>query len=151
VNFKKEGTEMRMIWIAAALAAAIAPAAAEAGRVTVDLNGLRAGGTAYVQLQTRAQFMGSDRVGGRIVPVTAAGTLSVDLGEVAPGDYAVSVWHDDNDNRQFDMGTQGGGPLDGWAIANGAEAGAGPPDFDRAKITITQAPLRLPMTLHYGR
>ncbi|MEA3035311.1 MAG: hypothetical protein QOH04_1073 [Sphingomonadales bacterium] len=142
---------MRMIWMAAALAATIAPAAAEAGRVIVDLNGLRAGGTAYVQLQTRAQFMGPDRVGGQIVRVAAAGALSVDLGEVAPGDYAVSVWHDDNDNQRFDMAAQGGAPLDGWAIANGSEAGAGPPDFDRAKVTVAQAPLRLPMTLHYGR
>jgi uncharacterized protein (DUF2141 family) len=142
---------MKMLWIAAALAATIAPAAAEAGRVTVDLNGLRAGGTAYVQLQTRAQFMGPNRAGGQMVHVAAPGSLSVDLGDVAPGDYAVSVWHDDNDNRQFDMGAQGGPPLDGWGIANGAEAGAGPPDFDRAKVTVAQAPLRVPMTLHYGR
>jgi uncharacterized protein (DUF2141 family) len=142
---------MKMLWIVAAVAATIAPAAAEAGRVTVDLNGLRAGGTLYVQLQTRAQFMGADRAGGKIVRVAGAGTLSVDLGEVAPGDYAVSVWHDDNDNHRFDMDAQGGGPLDGWAIANGAEAGAGAPDFDRAKVSVAQAPLRLPMTVHYGR
>jgi uncharacterized protein (DUF2141 family) len=142
---------MKMLWMAAAVAATIAPAAAEAGRVTVDLNGLRSGGTLYVQLQTRAQFMGADRAGGKIVHVAQAGSLSVDLGEVAPGDYAVSVWHDDNDNRRFDMDAQGGGPLDGWAIANGAEAGAGPPDFDRAKIAVAQAPIRLPMTVHYGR
>jgi uncharacterized protein (DUF2141 family) len=142
---------MKMLWIAAALAATIAPAAAEAGRVIVDLNGLRSGGTVYVQLQTHAQFMGPDRAGGQIVRVAAPGTLSLDLGDIPPGDYAVSVWHDDNDNHRFDMDSQGGGPLDGWGIAKGAEAGAGPPDFDRSKVTVAQAPLRVPMTLHYGR
>lgn len=141
---------MKTIWMGAALAALIAPAAAQAGRVTVELNGLRAGGTAYVQVQTRAQFLGPDRIAGQVVRVAAAGTLSIDLGEVAPGDYAVTVWHDDNDNHQFDMNPQGGAPLDGWAIANEGAA-VGPPDFDRAKVTVGQASLRLPLTLHYGR
>lgn len=142
---------MKTIWMGAALAALIAPAAAQAGRVTVELNGLRVGGTAYVQVQTRAQFLGPNRIAGQVVRVAAAGALSVDLGEVAPGDYAVTVWHDDNDNHQFDMNPQGGGPLDGWAITNDAAGGAGPPDFDRARITVSQAPLRVPLTLHYGR
>ena len=141
---------MKMLWMAAAVAATIVPAAAQAGRVTVDLNGLRAGGTAYVQLQTRAQFMGPDRIGGRIVRVAAPGTLSVDLGEIPPGDYAISVWHDDNDNHRFDLDARAGASPDGWAIPNGAEAGAGPPDFDRAKVSVAEAPLRLPLTLHYG-
>lgn len=106
--------------IVAALALA-APGAATAGPVTVDLSGLRAGGTLYVQLQTRDQFLGPQRTAGQRIGAPAAGALSVELGEVPPGDYAITVWHDDNGNDQYDVDPRTGAPLDGWA-AIGADA-----------------------------
>jgi uncharacterized protein (DUF2141 family) len=130
------------LFAAAALALAF-PAAAKAGPVTVDLTGLRAGGTLYVQVQTRAQFMGATRVGGRIVAAPSAGSLGVDLGEIPPGDYAVTVWHDTNGNNRFDMGT------DGWAMANGDRL-RGQPTFEIVKLTIPADALRLPLALSYG-
>jgi len=132
----------RPLLAAAALALAF-PAAASAGPVTVDLTGLRAGGTLYVQVQTRDQFMGPARVGGRIVAAPAAGSLSVDLGEVPPGDYAVTIWHDTNGNRQFDMGT------DGWAMTNGDRL-RGQPTFEIVKLAIPADALRLPLAVSYG-
>jgi uncharacterized protein (DUF2141 family) len=127
---------------AAALALAF-PAAAQAGPVTVDLTGLRAGGMVYVQVQTREQFMGPARVGGRTVAAPQAGSVSVDLGDVPPGDYAVTVWHDANSNNQFEMGS------DGWAMANGDRL-RGQPTFDVVKLTIPAAALRLPLAVRYG-
>jgi uncharacterized protein (DUF2141 family) len=134
---------------AAALALALAlPAAAHAGPVTVDLSGLRAGGTLYVQVQTREQFMGPARAGGRIVAAPEAGSLSVDLGDVPPGDYAVTIWHDANGNNQFDMGARGQ-PADGWAMVNGDRL-RGQPTFDVVKLTIPAGALRLPLAIRYG-
>lgn len=130
------------LFAATALALAF-PTAAYAGPVTVDLAGLRAGGTLYVQVQTRAQFMGPARVGGRIVAAPQAGSLSVDLGEVPPGDYAITVWHDANGNNQFDMGT------DGWAMANGDRL-RGQPTFEIVKLAIPADALRLPLGVSYG-
>lgn len=127
---------------AAALALAF-PTAAHAGPVAVDLTGLRAGGTLYVQVQTRAQFMGPTRVGGRVVAAPRAGSLSVDLGEVPPGDYAVTIWHDANGNNRFDMGT------DGWAMANGDRL-RGQPTFEIVKLSISADALRLPLAVSYG-
>ena len=132
---------------AAALALAL-PAAAHAGPITVDLTGLRAGGTLYVQVQTREQFMGPARVGGRVVAAPQAGSLSVEIGEVPPGDYAVTIWHDANGNNQFDMGTRGQ-PADGWAMANGDRL-RGQPTFDVVKLTIAADALRLPLAVSYG-
>lgn len=133
----------RLPYLAAAALALILPAAAQAGPVTVDLSGMRAGGTLYLQVQTRDQFLGQTRAGGRIVAAPQAGSLSVDLGEVAPGDYAITIWHDANGNNQFDMGT------DGWAMANGDRL-RGQPTFDVVKLTIPADALRLPVAVSYG-
>ena len=133
----------RFPYFAAAALALFPPAAAHAGPVTVDLSGLRAGGTLYVQVQTREQFLGQTRVGGRIVAAPQAGSLSVDLGDVPPGDYAVTIWHDANGNNQFEMGT------DGWAMANGDRL-RGQPTFDVVKLTIPADALRLPVAVSYG-
>jgi uncharacterized protein (DUF2141 family) len=138
----------RFPFVAAAALALALPAAAYAGPVTVDLTGLRAGGTLYVQVQTREQFLGQSRVGGRIVAAPQAGSLSVDLGEVPPGDYAITVWHDANGNNQFDMGARGQ-PADGWAMANGDQL-RGQPSFDVVKLTIPAGTLRLPLAVSYG-
>lgn len=134
----------------AALVALAAPAAASAGPVRIDLSGLRAGGTLYVQLQTRAQFMGAARTAGRVVQAPQAGALSVDLGEVPAGEYAVTVWHDDNANRQFDVDPRTGRPMDGIAGPN-IETLRGPPTFDQIGFAVPADGLALPLALHYGR
>jgi uncharacterized protein (DUF2141 family) len=134
----------------AALIALAAPAMAQAGPVRVDLIGLRAGGTLYVQLQTRTQFLGTARVAGRMIEAPQAGALGVDLGEVPPGDYALSVWHDDNGNRRFDVDPGSGRPLDGIASPN-FEALRGPPTFDQVRLTVPAEGLVVSLPVHYGR
>lgn len=136
--------------IAAAVLALAMPAAASAGPVRVDLSGLRAGGTLYVQLQTREQFFGAARTAGRVVQAPQAGSLGVDLGDVPAGDYAVTVWHDDNGNRQFDVDPQTGRPMDGLAGPN-IETLRGRPPFDQVKVAVPAEGLALPLALRYGR
>jgi len=139
---------IRISMTAAALALAL-PAAVQAGPVSVDLSNLRAGGTLYVQLQTREQFMGQQRVAGRLIQAPTAGALSVDLGEVPPGDYAISVWHDQNGNSRFEIDPTAGAVLDGWAMANG-EALRSRPEFDMVKLAVPADGLRVPLSLTYG-
>jgi uncharacterized protein (DUF2141 family) len=140
---------MRPTTIIAALLAFAGPAAAHAGNVRVDLSGLRAGGTLYVQVQTRAQFLGPERTAGQLIQAPQAGTLGVDLGEVPPGEYAVSVWHDDNGNHQFDIDRASGRPLDGLAPLPADLHG--PPSFDQVKVTIPAAGLTVPLAMQYAR
>lgn len=139
-----------MIRMIAAAAMVAIPAMANAADVKVDLSGVRAGGTIYVQLQTRAQFMSAARSYGEIVRSPSAGAVSLTLKDVAPGDYAVTIWHDDNSNEKFDMDPATGRPTDGWATVN-AEALRGPPAFDLVKSTVGDTPLTLALPLHYGR
>ena len=137
----------RISTIAAALAVAL-PAAGHAGPVAVELSGLRAGGILYVQLQTRAQFLGDQRIAGRLVRAPAAGALSIDLGEVPPGDYAVSVWHDLNANTRLEIDPTSGPAPDGWAMPNG-DAIRARPEFDQVKLAVPAAGLSVPLALRY--
>ena len=66
------------------------------------------------------------------------------------GDYAVTVWHDDNGNNQFDVDPATGHPLDGMAGIDVA-ALRGPPNFDQLKLTVPAAGLTAPIAMHYGR
>jgi uncharacterized protein (DUF2141 family) len=138
---------LKMMAAAAMLAV---PAMAGAADVKVDLSGVRAGGTIYVQLQTRGQFMTNERSYGQIVRAPAAGPLSLTLKDVAPGDYAVTVWHDDNSNQKFDVDPATGRPADGWASVN-AETLRAQPTFDQIKSTVGDAALTLALPIHYGR
>jgi len=134
--------------LAAALAIAL-PVAAQAGTVTVDLTGVRAGGTLYVQLQTRDQFLGQDRAVGKLIRVDQPGALRVELADVPPGDYAVSVWHDQNDNRRMEIDPSQGQAVDGWAMLNGAALRARP-EFDQVKLSVPAAGAQVPLELRYG-
>jgi uncharacterized protein (DUF2141 family) len=140
---------MIRLFLIAASALALSTVA-QAGNLQIDLSGLRAGGTLYVQVQNRDQFLGADRAAGRMVEAPQAGTLSVDLGEIPAGDYAVTIWHDDNGNGQFDVDPRTGAPADGWATAN-AEGLRTRPTFDQVRLPVPASGLRVPLAVHYGR
>ncbi|MDB5694134.1 MAG: hypothetical protein JWO81_3197 [Alphaproteobacteria bacterium] len=139
----------RLLIVTASLAGLGTAAAAQAAPVEIDLSGLRAGGRLYVQLQTREQFMGSARAAGQVVNAPAAGSLAVAL-DVPPGEYAATVWHDDNNNGRFDVDPTNGMPLDGVAMPNLATLRAAP-TFDQVKLTVPAEGMKLPMALHYSR
>jgi len=54
---------------------------------------------------------------------------------LAAGEYAIAVYHDENDNDDFDTNFIGL-PLEGYAFSNGATVFLGPPSFAAARITL---------------
>lgn len=133
----------------AGLAAAAAITPAGAAPLTVDLEGVRAAtGRLYVSVQTREQFMKDKGVAGSVMTAPQAGThrFAYDL---PAGEYAVSVWHDDNGNGAFDKG-ENHMPLDGWAMTNSA-ALRGEPTFDQVKTSVGAGPAALRLAMTYGR
>ncbi len=136
-------------YLTAVAGLAVAALPAMAADLTVNVEGIRASdGRLYVSLQTREQFMKNDGTYGVMVDAPAAGSAAPVITGIAPGDYAVSVWHDDNANGTFDMGARG--PLDGWAMIGGETMGA-PPSFDDAKLTIGESNTSATVTMIYGR
>ena len=51
--------------------------------------------------------------------------------------YAVAVYHDENDNDEFDQGFLGV-PLEDYAFSNNASVFLGPPSFARAAVAVPE-------------
>jgi uncharacterized protein (DUF2141 family) len=139
---------MKRLFLAAAGAFAIA-APAYAASLTVDLDGVRsAGGTLFVSVQTRQEFMQERGTAGSVVTSPQAGAHRFSF-DVPAGEYAVSVWHDDNGNGRFDKNDRHI-PLDGWAMTN-SQALRGEPSFDQVRTRIDAGPAAVHLTMTYGR
>jgi uncharacterized protein (DUF2141 family) len=61
--------------------------------------------------------------------------VTVVFENLQPGDYALSVIHDENENGELDSNALGI-PKEGFAFGNNALGSFGPPPFEKAKITI---------------
>ena len=139
---------MRTLFLAPLIALAAATPAV-AAPLTVDLAGVRsAPGRLFVSVQTREQFMQDRGSAGSVTPAPKAGSHRF-VYELPAGEYAVSVWHDDNDNGKFDASDKHV-PLDGWALSNGDKL-RGEPTFDQVKTTVAAAPVGVSLKMVYGR
>lgn len=67
---------------------------------------------------------------------------------VAPGTYAVSVFHDENSNGKLDTNFMGI-PREGVGASNGAKGHLGPPKFDAAAFRFAGGRLELKITITY--
>jgi uncharacterized protein (DUF2141 family) len=76
-----------------------------------------------------------DALEGKIVKA-ADNKVTVIFENLKPGDYAVSVIHDENENGEIDNNMVGM-PKEGFAFGNNAMGMFGPPSFEKAKVTLT--------------
>jgi uncharacterized protein (DUF2141 family) len=63
--------------------------------------------------------------------------VSVVIDSVATGEYAVSVMHDENDNKKLDTGAYGI-PTEKTGFSNNAKGKMGPPEFKDSKFRIEE-------------
>jgi uncharacterized protein (DUF2141 family) len=63
------------------------------------------------------------------------GQVTVVFENLVPGDYAISVVHDANENGEIDSNFFGI-PTEGFGFGNNAMGTFGPPSFDKAKIAV---------------
>ena len=132
---------------AAAALSLAAPAMAE--DVTVTLTGVEArGGVLLVALQTRGEFMQSSAAHADRVERPAAGTLRLTFHDVVPGDYALTVLHDEDSDGRMKM--NGYMPGEGWAMVNG-DALRGTPTFDLVKFTVSASGADISLPMSYPR
>jgi len=87
----------------------------------------------YISVQTEAEYR-SMKGQGTILKETSAGALTETISLPSEGDYAVTVWHDlDNDGR-FSMNERYE-VLDGWG-SSGDVSVPGGPTFETAKVSV---------------
>jgi len=67
---------------------------------------------------------------------------------IAPGTYAISVFHDENSNGKLDTNFMGI-PSEGVGASNEAKGHFGPPKFDAAAFRFSGGRLDLKITINY--
>lgn len=105
------------------------------GSIEVTVRNIReTKGTVRVGLfNNDADFL-KNAVDGKIVKANGA-EVTVVFENLKPGDYAVSVIHDKNENGKLDKNFIGI-PKEGFAFGNNAMNTFGPPDFKDAKVKV---------------
>ena len=123
---------------------------AAAAELQVEVTGLRSGdGAVHLAVfATPAAFPRSEAMlAEAIVRAKAAGVHWVFAG-LEPGTYALAVYHDENENREFDRGFLGI-PLEGFGFSNDAQVFFGPPDFADAAVTVPGKGTRITIRMTY--
>src|SRR5688572_22568864 len=109
---REQTMTFKTLMIAGALSASLAAGSALAADVAVTLTGVNTdGGTMLVSLQSKDQFMKPVGAAGTMAPATA-GTMTLHVEDVPPGDYAVMVMHDADSNWTMTM--KDGKRAEGW-------------------------------------
>lgn len=65
-----------------------------------------------------------------------SGQAKVVFDNIEPGEYAVSIIHDANNNRKLDTNFIGI-PREGFGFSNNVMGSFGPPSFDKAKFRVS--------------
>jgi uncharacterized protein (DUF2141 family) len=68
----------------------------------------------------------------------SAGSTTIVLKDLAPGDYGFALYHDANGNGKLDTNPMGI-PIEPLAFSNDAQGRMGPPAFDAVKLAVPAA------------
>jgi uncharacterized protein (DUF2141 family) len=103
-------------------------------KLTIVVDGMeQTTGTLHVAMYDAENYM-KKPVYGTLANVDKE-EINIVLKNVAPGEYAVSIFHDENDNGKLDTGLYGI-PVEKTGSSNNAKGAYGPPKFDDCKFTI---------------
>lgn len=134
-----------------AFAAALPAAPALAGDVVITVTDLRSTkGVVRACMTTRSDVFPKcikDPNAHRIV-VPAGKTVEIRFKDVKPGDYAIALLHDENDNGKADRAL-GMAPKEGYGFSRDAPVNMAPPKFRDAVFKITESLSRVTIKMRY--
>lgn len=84
---------------------------------------------------------------GKVVKITEK-EMKVTFEDIKPGNYAVSVLHDENQNKDMDQGTLGI-PKEGYGFSNNAMGVMGPPSFKKARFQVSERDSAINIKMKY--
>lgn len=119
--------------------------------IRVDVSGFRNDkGQAFCALFAPADGFPTDskRALARVRAPIVNGNAVCEFKGVAPGQYAVSVFHDENSNQKMDTNFLGI-PKEGVGASNDAKGHMGPPKFDAAAFQYTGGRIALKIKMFY--
>jgi uncharacterized protein (DUF2141 family) len=130
----------------AALALALA-SHAEAADLRVDIQGVpAAGGRVLAALFNRAEDFPRGKAIAANFADTAGPTASILFTGLAPGEYALAVYHDENGNGRLDTNGMGQ-PIEAFGFSRDAAGMMGPPRFADAAVKVDGADLAIKINL----
>lgn len=130
------------------LGAAIPPGPL-AGTLVVKLEGVR-NPKGYIRaclMKDARAFPSCERDSRSTKLSVPASATSITFEHVAPGDYALALFHDENANNRLD--TLFGIPREGFGFSRNPKVRFGAPRFNDASITIGAAITRVSVRLQY--
>ncbi|WP_404789754.1 DUF2141 domain-containing protein [Altericista sp. CCNU0014] len=83
----------------------------------------------------------------RCAPVSSQ-TASILLGDLKPGDYAITAFHDANKDSKLNKGSFGI-PEEGFGFSNNPEIGFSAPSFTETKFKVSNAPAKVQIKFRY--
>lgn len=86
-------------------------------------------------LAGEAEFKGDSPAVASVMQRAREGEMSFTAGSLPPGEYALRVMHDENNNGKLDTNIVGM-PTEPWAFSNNATGNFGPPRWDDVKFTL---------------
>ncbi|MCY7389601.1 MAG: DUF2141 domain-containing protein [Burkholderiales bacterium] len=108
---------------------------ANAGSLTVDIKGdVLDKGTVMLALYKKDDKWMGKATDGRVIPAKKGG-VSVTFDDVPEGEYAISMYVDENNNGKLDANGIGI-PIEPYAFSNDASGAFGPPSFAQAKFVV---------------
>ena len=94
-------------------------------------------GDILVGLYDKASGFPRHVIDGKVVKATVD-EMIVTFSDLMPGMYAVSVLHDENQNKDLDQ-NRIGKPKEGFGFSNNAMGVVGPPSFRKARISVPKS------------
>ncbi len=111
--------------------------AQETYSITIDFSGMKSDkGDVYVALYNSEDSFLKTPVKGEIVKINDKKAVAV-FKDITTGTYAISAFHDENDNKKMDTKIFGI-PKEPIGISNDAKGFFGPPKFNDAKFTVNK-------------
>ncbi|HOW50971.1 MAG TPA: DUF2141 domain-containing protein [bacterium] len=141
---------MRLITVLALIFAFTMTAAQATATLTVKVWGLKKQGKVFVYLYNQDDGFPTkpEKAFKTITLPVTADTLYAKFEGLTPGDYAVAVMHDENDNGQIDTNWIGI-PKEGLGVSNNAKGVMGPPKFKDAKLAIPAGEKSISIPIKY--
>ena len=141
----------RRVLALAALAVVLPATPALAGDVVITVTDLRSTkGVVRACMTTRADIFPKcikDPTAHRTV-VPAGKTVEIRFTGVKPGDYAVALLHDENDNGKADR-AMGMMPKEGYGFSRDAPVKMAPPKFNDAVMKLGEGVSRIAIKMRY--
>lgn len=104
-------------------------------------------GSIRVGLFSSEETFLKEAVEGKVVKASST-EVTVTFENLKPGEYGLSVVHDENENGEMDSNMMGI-PKEGFAFGNNAMGTFGPPSFEKAKFKVESKVTSQTISLKY--